>query len=139
METLKISSDEIGYITVFETSTGASVKYCMTNAKENKILFVVKKGDMGLAVGKKGSRVQKVRKQLGKNIEVVEHSDDPAEFVRNMFSTCRVKSVVISNKVARVEMDERDKMLAIGMDGKNLQKAKTLVKRLHGIDNIVII
>lgn len=139
METLKISSDEIGYITAFETSTGASVKYCMTNNGGNKILFVVKKGDMGLAVGKKGSNVQKARKKLGKNIELVEYSDDPVEFVRNMFSMCRVSGASLSDKVVRVEMDERDKMLAIGMNGKNLQKAKTLAKRLHDIDNIIIV
>ena len=133
---MKLSAEEMGYIALFEKITGAVTKDCITDEKENKILFVVKKGDMGLAIGKKGANIQRVRQAIGKKIEVVEYSEDPAEFVKNIFHPLRVNSVLISNKVARVDMDDRDR-IAIGR--KNIQRAKMLAERHHNINSVIII
>ncbi|MGL6297993.1 MAG: NusA-like transcription termination signal-binding factor, partial [Methanobacteriaceae archaeon] len=49
---VKLSATEIRYIALFEDITGAMVKDCIIDDDNGKIIFVVKNGDMGLAIGK---------------------------------------------------------------------------------------
>jgi transcription termination/antitermination protein NusA len=136
----KLSADEIGYISLFEKMTGAFIKDCMTSKEINKIVFVVKKGDMGLAIGKKGINIQKVRQVIGKKVEVFEYSDDPVEFVKNLFHPLRVKNVFLTEnmdkKIVHVDIDDRDKAMARGKN--NMMKVKMLAKRHHKISNIIM-
>ncbi|MBU2559300.1 NusA-like transcription termination signal-binding factor [archaeon] len=135
----KLTVDEMWYVTTFEDTTGASVKDCIKNSDE--IIFVVKKGDMGLAIGKNGANINRAREKLGKKIEVIEHSDDPVEFVKRLFHSLRVEDGQMAgenDKVIRVSIDERDKKMAIGLKGKKLSKVKMLAKRFHGIEDVII-
>ena len=50
---IKFSANEIRYIALFENMTGAMVKDCIIDDEHGKVTFVVKNGDMGLAIGKK--------------------------------------------------------------------------------------
>lgn len=140
---VKFSADDIRYIALFERLTGAVVKDCIASEEENKILFVVKKGDMGLAIGRKGSNIQRVRHALGKRIEVIEYSDDPAEFIKNIFHPYRVNEVRFADaaegKIAKVAIDDRDKVSILGKRGKSLEKAKILSKRHHNIRDLIIV
>ncbi|MFQ5887067.1 MAG: NusA-like transcription termination signal-binding factor [Candidatus Hydrothermarchaeales archaeon] len=139
---VKLTADELGYITVFERMTGAVTKDCIIDEDENKIVFVVKEGDMGLAIGRKGVNVQRVGKTIGKRIEVIEHSEDPAKFVKNLLRPLRIKEVSVSDgedrKIARVDVDVRDKIRAIGRRGKNVQKIRELAQRHCGINDVII-
>jgi N utilization substance protein A len=139
LKSFKLSSEDIRYIALFENITGAITKDCITDNDENKITFIVKKGNMGLAIGRKGSNIKRVKQTLGKKIEVLEHSDDPAEFLKNMFSPYRVKKVELKDGVAYVEVDERDKTAAVGKKGKNIQKIKALAKRHHDIKDVIVV
>ena len=143
MDTLKLSSEEIRHIALFESRTGAITKDCVVDDSENKVTFIVRKGDMGLAIGRKGANVQKIRQLLGKKIEIIEHSDDPKEFIKNLFKPLRVRDVIIieknDKKIARVDIDDRDRAYAIGRGGKNIQKVKYLAKRHHKIDDVIVI
>jgi N utilization substance protein A len=140
---VKLSANDIGYIALFEKITGAVTKDCIADADENKILFVVKKGDMGLAIGKNGRHIQQVRQSLGRRIEIIEYSEDPAEFIRNIFHPFRVNDVRITKladkKVAKVAIDDRDKISLLGRRGKNLSKAKVLSRRHHNISDLIIV
>lgn len=143
MEPLKFTANEIRYIALFEKMTGAAMKDCIVDDEENKIIFLVKKGQMGIAIGKKGENIKKVRQALGKKIEVIEYSEDPAEFIKNSFNPFRINDVSITGKaekkVAKVDIDDRDRMTAIGRGGKNIQKVKMLVSRHHNIGDVIII
>ena len=48
MGKIRLKPDEIKYITLFETLTGASIKDCVP--QEGVMGFLVKKGDMGLKI-----------------------------------------------------------------------------------------
>ncbi len=139
---VKLTADELGYITIFEQTTGAIVKDCIIKLKENKIIFVVKEGDMGLAIGKKGVNVQKATKTFGKKIEVIEYSDDSAKFVKNILHPLRIKDVSVldrkNKKVAMVDVDDRDKIKALGRRGKNIQKIRDVIMRHSDITDVVI-
>ena len=141
--TIKFTTNEIRYIALFESMTGAMVKDCIVDDESAKITFLVKKGDMGLAIGKRGSTVGKVQKTVDKGVEVKEHSEDPIEFITNLMAPAKVRSIRIlqkenGQKIATVETDPRNKRTAIGKGGKNIERARLLAKRQHNINNIII-
>lgn len=135
---LKLSAKEIRYIALFENLTAAVVKDCIVDEKNNRVIFVVKKGDVGVAIGRKGSNIQKVRQSIGKKVDVVEYSEDPREFVRNILHPLRVQDVSIADgsgkKVAKVKIDVRDKAELTALGNKKLDKARMLAQRHHQMD-----
>lgn len=140
---IKFSANEIRYIALFESMTGAMVKDCIIDDENGKVTFVVKNGDMGLAIGKRGSTVSKVQRAVDKGVEVVELSDDPIQFIKNLLSPAELKSVKISKKrsgekIAIVEADNTNKRIAIGKNGINIERAKLLANRQLDINNIIL-
>lgn len=140
---IKFSANEIRYIALFESMTGAMVKDCIIDDENGKVTFVVKNGDMGLAIGKRGSTVSKVQRAVDKGVEVIELSDDSIQFIKNLLSPAELKSVKISKKrsgekVAIVEADNTNKRIAIGKNGINIERAKLLAKRQQDIHNIIL-
>jgi len=140
---IKISTDEIKYIGLFESMTGATVKDCIFEDNKNKIVYVVKEGDMGLAIGKNGANAQRVKESLNKPIDIIEYSDDPVKFIKNIIWPVKVKSIHISDrkdgkKIAVLDINKKDKGLVIGKEGKNIDRIKNLLKRHHNLDDIMI-
>jgi transcription termination/antitermination protein NusA len=140
MGKIRLGSDDIKYITLFETLTGARVKDCIQ--VENSMGFLVDKGDMGLAIGKNGTSIEKVRAALGKGVFVAEFADDANDFVKNMFSPVKIKQVRIretgDEKVADIDVARNDRKRVIGQEGIRIKIAKELSKRHYNIDNINI-
>lgn len=137
-----MDTEGIRCIGIFESVTGAGVKDCLVDTEANKVIVVVKKGDMGLAIGKGGSNINKLRKLMNRDIEVVEHSPDLKEFIENLLRPACVKSVELlqtNDKVcAYVEVLTKHKGIAIGKNGERIKRVKLLVKRDQGIDNVII-
>jgi N utilization substance protein A len=141
--TVKFSTNEIRYIALFESMTGAMVKDLLVDEENGKLTFLVKKGDMGLAIGKRGSTVTKVQKTVDKGVEVIEHSDEPVEFITNLMAPAKIRSIRIlqkenGEKIATIEADSKNKRTAIGKAGQNIERARLLAKRQHNINNIII-
>ncbi|MCS7097668.1 MAG: NusA-like transcription termination signal-binding factor [Candidatus Methanomethyliaceae archaeon] len=144
MSNIKLTADEMRYIALFETLTGAVAKDCIYEPKENRIIFVIRPGDMGLAIGKNGVNIEKAKKFIGKNIELVEYAEDPENFVKNIVAPAKVRAVKITrdsseNKLMQVTVDPKDKGIAIGKNGRNVAKARLLMKRYFDIDNVIIL
>lgn len=141
MSEVKLSSDGIRYIALFENITGARARDCY-ELDEGRLIFVVKNGDMGLAIGKGGDNINRVKKAIGKHIEVVEHSENPAEFVKNVFHPVSIRNVNMvmkdGKRIAYVEVLTKERGLAIGRDGKNIEKVKKLSLRHHNINDVII-
>lgn len=140
---IKFTANEIRYIALFENMTGAMVKDCIIDDEHGKVTFVVKNGDMGLAIGKGGSTVSKVQRVVDKGIEIVELSDDPIQFIKNLLSPAEVQGVKVlqkesGEKIATVTADNTNKCIAIGKNGVNIERAKLIAKRQHNINNIIL-
>ena len=137
---VKLSAEEMRYIALFESMTGATARDCVVDGDTNRLTFVVGSGDIGRAIGKGGSRVQRVGRAVGKTIDVVEYSDDPVEFIKNVLVPAEVTSVELvedeGRKVARVKVEESSKGQAVGRGGKKIQRAKLLAARHHGISDV---
>ena len=137
---IKLGADEMRYIALFEGLTGARVHDCIIYENGDKLLFVVKDGDMGLAIGKGGNKIRRVKQVIGKGIEVVEYSTDPVEFVKNILMPARVRGVNIverqGKKIALIDVEKQDRGIAVGRGGRKIQCAKKLALRHHGIQDI---
>jgi len=141
---IKLTPDEMRYIALFQDVTGAVVKDCIVDNDENRIIFLVRPGDMGLAIGKNGINIKRIRKIIGKNIEVVEFSNKLEELAKNALAPARVRSVKVvsrhdGRKVVYVNVDPRDKGIAIGKAGRNVARARLILKRYFDIDSVFVI
>jgi N utilization substance protein A len=84
----------------------------------------------GACIGPMGSRVRNVMNELhGEKIDIVDHADDPADFVANALSPARVSRVHVVDAVAReaqVIVPDYQLSLAIGKEGQNARLAARL-------------
>lgn len=140
MGEIRLTAESIQYIALFENMTRANILDCIP--EEERLVYVVKQGDMGLAIGKNGENINRVKKTLDKPIELVEYSEDPVTFLKNAFGPVSVSSVNIINKngkrLAYVEVPNKEKGLAIGRNGKNIEKIKMLARRHHNIEDVIL-
>ncbi len=84
----------------------------------------------GACIGPMGARVRAVMAELhGEKIDIVDHSDDPAEMVAHALSPARVLTVEVVDlqaRAARVVVPDFQLSLAIGKEGQNARLAAKL-------------
>ncbi|MGQ4834044.1 MAG: NusA-like transcription termination signal-binding factor [Candidatus Asgardarchaeia archaeon] len=139
---VRLSSEEIQYIHIFESITGTIAKDCIIIPDADWIIFLVNPGQVGIAVGKDGKNIRQLKSLLKKNIEVVEFSYDLKQFTKNCFRGVRILDVkleeVNSKRIVRVIVRPEDKGLAIGRHKRNLTRARLLLRRHFKIDDVVV-
>lgn len=127
-------------IALFENITGATANDCIIDS--DRLIFVAKTGEMGLAIGKAGKNINMLRKMTGKPVEVVEFADTAEGLVKNCLAPAKVKEVRITErpdrKIVVVEVEPKDKALAIGKNGRTIDKTRMLAKRYYEIDHVQI-
>ncbi len=140
---IKLTSEEMRYIALFESVTGAVAIDCVIDDKRDRIIMIVRPGDTGLAIGKHGARIKMFRNMVKKEVEIVESADDAVGLIKNSFAPARVKEVRVterldSKKVAVVTVDSRDRGVAIGREGRTAERTRLLAKRYFQIDNVIV-
>jgi N utilization substance protein A len=84
----------------------------------------------GACIGPMGQRVRAVMSELhGEKIDIIDWSDDPANFVGNALSPAkalRVEVVDLASRAARVTVPDFQLSLAIGREGQNARLAARL-------------
>ena len=130
------------YIALFENITGATANDCVIDTESDRIIFIAKAGEMGLAIGKGGKNINMLRKMTGKPIEVVEFAETAEGLVRNCLAPAKIKEIRITErpdrKIVVVEVEPKDKALAIGKNGRTIDKTRMLAKRYYQIDHVQI-
>ena len=130
-------------ISLFQNVTGASASDCVEDEKQNRVIFVVNEGKMGLAIGKGGSHIRNLQNIIKKNVELVEYSDDPIEFLKNMLNSKLVMDVKLNKRLdgttqAIVLVDPKKKGIVVGREGRNAEKARLLARRYFEITSVLI-
>ena len=70
LNNIKITETEMKYIQLLQNMTGATVVDCIIDEDEDTIIFTVKKGEVGLAVGKGGEKIKRFRNMTNKQVEI---------------------------------------------------------------------
>lgn len=143
MGKVKLSMDDMAMIARFEQITGAAAIDVVRDDEGERIIVVVREKQLGKAIGKGGVNVRAASDAFGRVVDVVEIAETAEEFVKSALAPARVEAVKIiehrdGNKVASVTVKTEDRGIAIGRDGRNVARARILVKRHFDLDNVVI-
>jgi len=140
---IRLTSEQLSLISMFHSVTGATARDCVIDEKLNRLIFVVAKGQMGLAIGKEGVTVKKIERSMRRPVEVVEWADAVEELVKNALGAKYVQRVEVADRLdgtkgVVVYVDPRKKGAVLGLGGKNAEKFRMLAKRYFGISNVQI-
>ena len=143
-EKIKLTSDELRLMSLFQNITGAVARDCIVDERMDRVIFVVNKGQMGLAIGKGGSTIKQLQNVVSKKVELVEYSDDPSAFLSNVLNSDMINEIKINErfdgtKQAVVVVDSRKKGVVVGKEGRNAEKARLLAKRYFQISTVMIV
>jgi len=135
--------DDMAMIARFEQITGAAAIDVIRDDEGERIIIVVRAKQLGKAIGKGGVNVKAASDVFGRAVDVVEIAETVEDFVKSALAPARVEAVKIiehrdGNKVASVTVKNEDRGIAIGREGRNVARARILVKRHFGLDNVVI-
>jgi transcription termination/antitermination protein NusA len=135
---VRYTTDDIKTIALFESMTGAKIKDFLR--QDNTLCFLVQTGDMGLAIGKAGVKIEKLRKAIPHNVMVFEYDSNEEKFLKNMLHPVEVHGLEIATtsgeKTAIVEVAREDRARVVGPAGARIKAIKEFAKRHCGIDTI---
>ena len=140
---IKLTTDQMRLLSLFQNVTRATARDCVEDEKQNRIIFVVNAGKMGLAIGKGGSHIKTLQNLIKKNVELVEFNEDPTKFLKNILNPKFVSEIKLNERPdgsqqAIVIVDPSKKGIVVGREGRNAEKARLLAKRYFGITSVLI-
>ena len=138
-----MTSDELRLMSLFQSITSVTARDCVVDDKMDRVIFIVNKGQMGLAIGKGGMTIRQLQNVVAKKVELVEYSEDASDFVRNILNPQMVNDVKITQRTdgsrqVVVLVDAKRKGVVVGKEGRNAEKARLLAKRYFQISNVLI-
>src|SRR3982074_1977183 len=140
MAEIVFDEQTIRYVALFQDLTQTTVVDCVDAG--DKLIFVVKEGEIGKAIGKKGENIAKLKRLMNKDIHVVEYSDQPARCVAHVLRNFHVKGVQIEHRGdvvhATVTVEAAKKGRANGEEGRNLRMSRDLFARHHSIQSVSV-
>lgn len=135
MGNIKLSTKEFRYILLLKEESGVLAKDCIVN--DDQITYVVKEGKAGLAIGKNGQNVKRIKNKMNKDVEVIEYNSDPIEFLENIFKPAEIRD-------SRIRKEEEGKVVKMNprtdkaLVKSKLKKAEGLAKKYFNINRIQI-
>ena len=142
-QSIKLTMDQMRKISLFQKITKVTPRDCIDDEKQDRLIFVINEGKMGLAIGKNGSNIKSLQNLLKRNIELVEYYDDPIKFLKNILNPKLVNEIKLDTKSdgssqATVIVDHNKKGLVVGREGRNAEKARLFAKRYFDISSVLI-
>lgn len=143
MGRVKLSMEDMALIAKFEQITGASAIDVIRDDEGERIIVVVRPKQLGKAIGRGGVNVKAASEAFGRPVDVVEMAETAEAFVMSALAPARVESVKIvehrdGTRVASVTVNTEDRGIAIGREGRNVARARILVRRHFDLNNVVI-
>ena len=138
----KITLEELRYLSIFQDLTDALPYRCIIDNEGNRLIFLVKPEDVGKAIGRRGSKIRILSEIFKKNVEVVPFSDALETMIKNLFPGVKIENITINErgdeKVVVLRVAEEDKGRAIGREGRNIKRARLVLKKLFNVSNVII-
>jgi len=127
---MRLNTRDIQILNLFESMTKARANDVID--AEGSMNFLVKEGDLGLAIGKKGVNIKKVSHALGQRVHAFEDSDDLTKFVRNLSHPLTPMARQEGGKV-RIEFSRKDRS---ELPGRKIRLIRELVKRKFDAESV---
>ena len=133
-QSIKLTTEQMRMMSLFQNVTGATARDCIDDEKQDRVIFVVNTGKMGLAIGKGGCHIKSLQNIVKRNVELVEFDEDPAKLI----SEVKINKRADGTKQAIIMVDPRKKGIVVGREGRNAEKARLLAKRYFDISSVLI-
>ncbi|MEA2035507.1 MAG: NusA-like transcription termination signal-binding factor [Euryarchaeota archaeon] len=125
------------YIEELRILTKSTAIDCIIDDNFDRVIYIIRKGDMGFAIGKRGENIRQMQRVLGKRVEMVEEASDLNMFIGNILKPACLSSVSVDDESGKIKIlveRKRDLGIAIGKGGSNVEKVRLLCKRFFGKD-----
>jgi len=141
MTEITFSNETVQLINMASKYSKARIMDCIV--EEDRVIFVVEKGQLGIAIGSKAKNLERLRNLFKKNVKFVEFDLDKEKFIFNLCKPYKVSKITIDEKndsfVAKIEVDQSDKSKLIGRNGRNINMIRKLAQRHHPIKDVQIV
>ena len=141
MSEIMISNEAMQFITMASKILKIDILDCMI--VDDLLVFIVRKGQLGVAIGSKAKNLEKLRNLFNKNIKFVESDSDKKRFIINLCKPYKLNNVLFEENnnisIAKVEVTSSDKSKLIGKGGKNIEIIRKLARRHHSINDVQIL
>lgn len=144
-KTAKLNKQELDLLSFLVERTGTLAKDIILDSETNRIIFIVPSGNAGKIIGQKGETISGLKKDLHKDIDVVEYSPDIEKFLGNLLRPVKISEINLrrhksTDKVTvEIYIAQKDIGRVIGKQGQNLKRTKLILDRqFDGIENIKI-
>lgn len=136
---MRLTSDEIFYLNELNSASGANARDCVIEG--NVITFLVRKRELGKAIGKDAEAVKKLRLKLKLNVELLEYAEDKKEFIKKALYDIKIKEIKFvernDKKIANVSLESGERRKILGQTGR-LKRIKALARRNYKVEDIKI-
>ena len=140
MVDIMISNEDMQYINMASKITKTDILDCMV--LEDRIILIVRKGQLGAAIGYKAKNLNKLRDLFKKNIKFVEFDNDKERFILNLCKPYKINNVEFEGEedslIAKLDVKVSDKSKLIGKDGRNIDAIRKLASRHHPIKDVQV-
>ncbi len=136
---MRLTSDEIFYLNELNSASGANARDCVIGG--NVITFLVKKKELGKAIGKDAVAVKKLRLKLKLNVELLEYTEEGKEFIKKALYDIKIKEIKFveknGKKIANVMLESGERRKILSQTGR-LKRIKALARRNYKVEDIKI-
>ena len=140
MSDISISTETIEFIRTASNLCHVDILDCIVTS--DKVVFVVRQGHLGAAIGKKAKNLERLRTLFKKNIKFVEDHPDKSQFIRNLCKPYELKEITFlgseEEPTARIVVTPSDKSKIIGKNGSNIDIIRKLAQRHHKFKDVQI-
>ena len=92
-KTAKLNKQELDLLSFLVERTGTLAKDIILDTETNRIIFIVPSGNAGKIIGQKGETINGLRKDLHKDIDIVEYSSDIKKFLENLLRPAKITDI----------------------------------------------
>jgi len=124
-----LNTEDIQLMNAFESITHVIAVDCFQ--AEDTIVFLVKQGQLGKAIGKGGETINRARRKFGKRLAIFENSDNPRDFVIKACKPLRANPNIGDEIRIDVPRGQREEI-----SGRQIRILKELIKRKLNVSKV---
>jgi len=141
MAEITLSNETVQFINMASKYSGASIRDCVV--EDDRVIFIVDKGHLGIAIGSKAKNLERLRSLFKKSIKFVEFDEDKTRFIQNLCKPYEVTKITLEGAedavVVRIQVNPQDKSKLIGKGGRNINMIRKVAQRHHAIKDVQIV
>ncbi|MBR9707498.1 MAG: NusA-like transcription termination signal-binding factor [Candidatus Diapherotrites archaeon] len=131
---MKLSEFEVQQLAFVSKTTGVMPKDVVDLS--DKVVIIVKPGDLGRTIGKGARNIRQLEKGIGKHIIVVEHSTELNAFLTNILRPVAIKKLTLVSGTVNLTLGTSSKF-KVGR--KKIDLLKTLLKRHFDVVDVKVV